>query len=189
MARTDLSENLIHFTKGATREDAFKNLLAIIQDGTIFANNGMIKGELNCVCFTEAPIEALDEKYYERYSPFGILLPKEYIYEQGGRPVIYQADEEYSILPDKIKWRHVRYEYSPKRYDWTWEREWRINKNVDISEKTAIIVVLDNSWAQRLLAEHEEIQEQNAYSYSQVLDDLEIQMLYESFDWHIITIK
>lgn len=60
-----------------------------------------------------------------RYSAFGVVVSKTWLFNQGGRPVINQANEEYVQLPDSLKYRHVRYE--PHRgIDHAWEREWRI---------------------------------------------------------------
>lgn len=55
------------------------------------------------------------------------MVPKQWLYVQGGRPVIYQSDKEFYDLPEAIRWRHVRYEpASSPPIDFTWEREWRI---------------------------------------------------------------
>ena len=37
----------------------------------------------------------LSESKSYRYEPFGIGVKKEWLYEKGGRPVIYSSDEEY----------------------------------------------------------------------------------------------
>jgi hypothetical protein len=87
-----------------------------------------------CVCFTEAPLAEmaslfasaamLDEAQALRYEPFGVGVPKDWLFRTGGRSVIYQSDAEYELLPDDFRWRHCRYE--PPDIDFTWEREWRI---------------------------------------------------------------
>lgn len=64
------------------------------------------------MCFSEAPLAALEKgllngSAYSRYSPFGVLFNKSYIYAQGDRPVIYQSYEEYEPLPPSHNWRHV----------------------------------------------------------------------------------
>jgi hypothetical protein len=65
-----------------------------------------------------------------RYKPFGVMVSKSWLFSQGGRPVIYQPDEEFELLHESQRFRHVRYEPnapSPdRRVDFTWEREWRI---------------------------------------------------------------
>jgi len=65
-----------------------------------------------------------DEANVLRYEPFGVGVPKEWLFQRGGRPVIYQSDAEYERLPGDFRWRHCRYE--PPDVDFTWEREWRI---------------------------------------------------------------
>jgi len=78
------------------------------------------------VCFTEAP-ENVFHQVLGRYKPFGIQVPKSWLFEKGGRPVIYQAAGEYELLDEKIRWRHVRYEpHTTAPIDFSWEREWRI---------------------------------------------------------------
>jgi hypothetical protein len=88
--RIDLSDKLIHFTKGNSGEDPFAVLQRIIAERRLIAGNGMIKGGYQCVCFTEAPISAITEAFvnrvqFARYSPFGLMFEKSWIYDCGGR--------------------------------------------------------------------------------------------------------
>lgn len=94
----------------------------------------MIKGDYTCVCFTEAPVGKLAhifsrrKDYGIRYSPFGIMFSKNYLYDAGARTVIYSPEGDFNILPESMKYRHVRYEPSNKfPVDHTWEREWRLH--------------------------------------------------------------
>jgi hypothetical protein len=57
----------------------------------------------------------INEDYYSRYSPFGIMVSKQWLFAQGGRPVIYQSAEEYQLLTENHRWRHVLYETSIQR--------------------------------------------------------------------------
>jgi len=42
--------------------------------------------------------------------------------------VIYQTDNDFNILPEELRWRHVRYEPAgDQAIDFTWEREWRMH--------------------------------------------------------------
>ena len=131
--RPDISNNLIHFTKGPEAE-AFPLLQQIIAERSLRGGNGMIRGGHRCVCFTEAPLHSLENGLvnpfaYARYAPFGIVTSKRYLFAQGGRPAIYQSDEEYDLLSDDQKWRHVRYEPNGEpMIDFSWEREWRITQ-------------------------------------------------------------
>lgn len=131
MIRGDLSNRLIHLTRGPTLQEAAANFQSILSQGCLLGSNRDIRGGFNCVCFSEAPLGTLTQTLAAptengmRYSAFGVIVSKIWLFNQGGRPVIYQANEEYVHLPDSLKYRHVRYE--PHRgIDHTWEREWRI---------------------------------------------------------------
>ena len=126
MKRSDVSSYLYHWVSGENKENAFKQLSDIVSAGKILANNSMIKGGYFCICFTETPIQ-INFAHKTRYSSFGFRFKKKYIFNLGGRPVIYQPDSEYDLLPEELRWRHVRYELDKVTpIDFTWEREWRI---------------------------------------------------------------
>lgn len=154
--RQDISKNLIHFTKNSSqrisfRDDkktAFENLLSIVTKGKIYSSSvALIKGSHRVVCFTEAPLINLERLVnaggYSTYSPFGILISKRLLFEKGGRPVIYQTDEEYNNLNKSNNWRHVRYNpLAEPPIDLTWEREWRIKADYfEIDESNSKIVL------------------------------------------------
>ena len=131
-SRFDISDCLIHFTKGESQEDAFARLRAIIDERRLIAGNYMVRGGYRCVSFTEAPIEAFVDPFvrrfpFTRYSQFGLMFHKPWVYDRGGRPVIYQPESDFDVLPEEFRWRHVRYEPTAEQIiDFTWEREWRI---------------------------------------------------------------
>ena len=156
MSRLDLSPYLIHFTSDESTEKAFKRLQKIIFEKRIIGNNRLIRGGYKCVCFSEAPISSLSNglinpRYYSRYSPFGVLFPKSWIFSKGGRPVIYQTEEEFNSLPVSHKWRHVLYRPDlDETIDFSWEREWRIKCDyLEFGPDIAQIVVLDKFWAKQ----------------------------------------
>ncbi|MCP4162607.1 MAG: DUF2971 domain-containing protein [Deltaproteobacteria bacterium] len=154
--RDDISNKLVHLTKGQNENETIKGfkdnriqaittLKDIISKRKLIGNTGYIKGKYKCVCFSEAPISKLshilaEEKVSFRYQPYGLIFNKKWLYEKGGRPVIYGPTSEYDLLPEDLKYRHVRFELS-KEYpvDHTWEREWRIKtdelefKEIDVS--------------------------------------------------------
>lgn len=146
VARRDIASIAIHWTKakpasssflrrGQPRIDASIILDNIVRESRLLGGNGFIKGGHICVCFTEAPLAEMvavfasatlvGEEIALRYEPFGVGVSKEWLFERGGRPVIYQSDGEYDLLPEEFRWRHCRYE--PPDVDFTWEREWRIS--------------------------------------------------------------
>lgn len=156
MNRRDINENLTHWIKAESYEDAFRSLVSIASEAQLVGNNGRIKGGFNCVCFTEAP-EDVFHAIDTRYQPFGIQIKKTWLANKGGRNVIYQPDTEFDLLPDELKWRHVRYEPNANPpIDFSWEREWRVRTNCLTLEPADVsLLVPDSSWHQRLLEEHE----------------------------------
>jgi hypothetical protein len=77
-----------------------------------------------------------------RYAPFGVMVDKSWLFSRGGRPVIYQPENEYFQLPEAFRHRHVRYE-PDNGIDFTWEREWRIPGDVEIQPANVTLVVPD----------------------------------------------
>ena len=58
MQRDDLSNKLIHFTKG-TDQEAADIFLKIINESRLLGGKGFIKGGYSCICFTESPVAKL----------------------------------------------------------------------------------------------------------------------------------
>src|SRR6185436_13387898 len=97
MIRSDLSQRLIHLTRDIGGSTGFKNFESIIATKTLKGNNGHIRGGYKCICFTEAPISALGQILFNghgeiRYSPYGFMFKKDYLFQHGARPVIYQPE-------------------------------------------------------------------------------------------------
>ena len=125
----------------------------------------MIKGDHICVCFTEAPPVCLttegsfNSQYFSRYSPFGFEFSKKYIFEKGGRPVIYSPDEEYQEENKQFNWRHIRYDptENDKRIDFTWEREWRLKTyKLKLDPNEVKLVLPNKEWIDKFIKDHEE---------------------------------
>ncbi len=195
-ARSDISDKLVHFTSGASHEDAFQNLRSILRDGQIVGYSSKIRGNFNCVCFTEAPLTSVEQglvnpKAHSRYSPFGLMFEKAQVFELGGRPVIYQSEGEYALLPESHQWRHVRYEPSAKPpIDLTWEREWRIKTSALILKPEEVAVIVpDSGWAERLIGEHEQGEDWRVYEYTTIMDAFLAEQYREAFAWRIVTLR
>ncbi len=148
MIKDDLSNKLIHFTKGDAQQ-AIKNFHSILSQKKLVAGTHGIKGDFKCVCFTESPIAkfshilANPKLYNFPYAPFGIMVDKAWLFEKGGRPVIYQPDEDYDLLEASIKYRHKTYD-PLKGIDFTWEREWRIHIDELPLDPTQTTIVVPN---------------------------------------------
>lgn len=90
------------------------------------------------------------------------MVYKKDVYELGGRPVLYLEDKYLSQLPADIQWRHQKFEptFTDVKYDWTWEREWRIIGDFNLDGVYFEAIVPSYSYAKRLIDElnEEEIQ-------------------------------
>jgi hypothetical protein len=152
------------------------------------------------VCFSEAPLIDLknglvNEHAYSRYSPFGIMVTKKWLFALGGRPVIYQPLKEYWSLPESHRWRHVTYELRELfgETDFTWEREWRIKCDaLELDERNAQVVVPSRSWSDRLIRESERDNDYEVMQYAVIFG----QALAEAYRrppelvrWIIFTLK
>lgn len=146
--RADLSDWLIHFTKGRN-DEAYKKLVSILREG--------IKGYGRPICFTESPIIEFSKLFKlfsaypnPRFAPFGIAIRKEKLFELGGRPAIYLKNSEKKYLNQKIQYLHVTYD--PKQWDFSWQREWRINKEcLNLHKEDCVIIVQDETYAEDFL--------------------------------------
>ncbi len=152
MPRPDLSDDLIHWMKGDSYEEAFDVLVKIVVEENLLGGTGMIKGGYRCVCFTESPMNSF-HKIKGKYKPFGLAFTKRFMYSQGARPVIYQDDSEYDDLPESLQWRHVRFDLvGPPIVDFTWEREWRLLTDlVKLKPEHVKIILPSDSWREKLI--------------------------------------
>ncbi len=190
MIRGDLSNRLIHLTKGGSLDEASANFSKIILEGKLIGNTGYIRGNYTCVCFSEAPISVLSQVLSNpsvhgmRYAPLGVMVQKRWLFEKGGRPVIYQAESEYELLPEELRYRHVRYE--PHRgVDHTWEREWRIRTpELILNPESVTFVVPTRKWEDRFKQEHEENQKARALAYGDAAF-----LVIEKLHWHFIVLE
>jgi hypothetical protein len=195
-ARADVSDKLIHFTKGSSWPEAFDTLRKITNDRRLIAGTYMIRGGYPCVCFTEAPLAAvsaafLNDAFSSRYAPFGLMFDKSAVFDVGGRPVIYQPEDEYSSLPEVTRWRHVRFDLAGDSVvDFTWEREWRVRcDEFTFAPQHAVIVVPDYQWGDALVRAHRTEQRMRVEAYSTVLDHLIAEQFCEDFSWRVVTLR
>jgi hypothetical protein len=153
--RPDLTPYLIHLTKKLAKRTALENLISILQDGVIKRTDSFIKNAthgsgVKAACFMDVPFAALkyvcSSKNAERYQPYGVVVQKRSVYQQGGRPVLYLSDKEREKLkiPLRQLWRVVALEYDKKEdtwIDWQHEREWRCPKEFDLEKASCIALV------------------------------------------------
>lgn len=192
--RFDISDRLIHFTRGDECVDALGKLSAIIREGRLVAGNSpKNRGGYRCISFTEAPIAAfagtsVSRFPFSRCSQFGLMFEKNWVYERGGRPVIYQPDSDYHLLPEELRWRHVRFEPTREQpIDWTREREWRIpSDSLAFTPAEAAIVVPNERWANELRRVHDAHQDRIVEMYAEAIDQEIAEMWRRTFRWPVV---
>jgi hypothetical protein len=193
--RGDLSDRLIHLTRGDSEEFRIKNdraaqmkFLSIVRSKTVLGSAIGIKDGSKCICFSEAPIAVLARMLADResrYAPLGVMLDKTYLFARGGRPVIYQPPSELGALPADIQYRHV--DYDPvEGVDWTWEREWRVKADkLELDPAYVTLIVPRRSDADSLKEEYFNQQRGLVESYEST-DFLE---LMQTFPWHFLVLE
>ena len=147
--RSDLTTRLIHLTRpteiNGKKKHVHRVLFEILDSCTLKGSStasGFIVGNTPAVCLQDAPLHAVGQNcWFEqkwrkensrakmRYTPTGIMLPKRYVYSQGGRPVIYESTSDAKkYLPANEWWRIVNFDLSDEKniIDWSHEREWRV---------------------------------------------------------------
>lgn len=205
--RSDYSDNLFHLLKGASYDKCFSQLLEIVRDGVLRANNYKIKGGYNCVCFTETSLETLkadhrtnNKEIQERYKPFGFILDKRFMFKLGARPVIYQPDDDFEKLPEHLRWKHCRFELglfpSDKDINLTWEREWRLHNDLGLSPDHVKLFIPDDSYIDELKYQLRHCSTNNTeilyYELSQVFGNEQALLMAEALadenNWDIVTL-
>ena len=166
--RSDISMGLVHLTKENETLNAFQVLMKILQEQKLIGSinqvvngspQGFICGNDPVVCFQDVPLFSVSENILLeqqirqetkspkiRYSDFGLRFDKRYIFEKGGRPVIYEKTETAKgFLPPEEYWRIVRLDLdnSDNIVDWTHEREWRIKGDFNF-ELNQVEILLSN---------------------------------------------
>jgi hypothetical protein len=136
--RADISDWVVHYTRN-TNQNAKLNLESILSSGIIDKGKG--------ICFTESPIIEFSKLFrlFEEYRtpmlcPYGVAVRKEWLFQKGGRPVIYLAKGEEDYLSEPIK--HLYEQYDPEKPDFTWLREWRLKQPVlQLSPEDTLVIL------------------------------------------------
>lgn len=190
MIRDDIGSRLIHLTKDEPDQAAADAFLTIVSERKLRGGTGCIKGGYQCVCFSEAPVSKLSHilanpmAHGMRYKPFGVMVEKSWLFERGGRPVIYQTDAEYELLDEAHRFRYVRYE--PSAVDFTWEREWRIRSaELDLEPANTTLVVPNREWEKWAQDQHVAMLSRRAL----VLNGLIGPRSVTDFPWHFMVLE
>ncbi len=170
--RPDMTDTLSHFVRAQDRNAAFEILRCILDERLLRGGAGMIKGGHRCVCMTDTPAPFFAKHFGQRrrdgtsFQPFGIQLPKAWVAQRGGLPVIYQPSALYSTLTPEQRFRHVTFELTgARKIDFTWEREWRIPTEALPIEPGVAKVIVHPAYEKLLWQWHEYEQDLHARSY------------------------
>lgn len=167
LVRRDVGDLLFHFTRSVEPNNvslSFSEGHTLYMDGSassvlrkilhqekLVGSSRWTYGE-DAVCFTEAPIQEFNSVFSlvsiastvaerPRYEPYGIAVTKKWLFEQGGRPVIYDDTNSFLQYPETLRYRFVPYDPT-NGTDFTWEREWRIRtKELKLDPKHTLVVV------------------------------------------------
>jgi hypothetical protein len=119
------------------------------------------------------------------------MFEKNWVFERGARPVIYQPDDEFYQLPEEIRWRHVRYEpagWPP--VDFAWEREWRLHGDeLLFLPSEAVLVVPNQEWVSFVFDIWDSQQALEVEAYSTILDQLVLEQMHERCPWRIVSLE
>lgn len=165
MPRIDMSNELFHWTKGQTDEDAFEVLYRIVSERRLLGGQKMRRGQHTSISFTEAPIDCF-QSTPSNYGRFGIGVSKPWLFEIGGRPVIYQPSHDYDLLHPTIQWRHVTYDLREgATVDYAWLREWRIpTEELFLDDDEFFVLVPHQKWADEINRRHDAAEYEWAHS-------------------------
>jgi hypothetical protein len=151
--RSDMTNWLIHFTRKDSDAGVspHRRLLSILEQGVLrpgwSERNGRrtVYGQYPAVCFTEQPLSAFLAYLSARTSDsmisgYGVVVHKQDMYAEGGRPVFYDSCDELRAtdpgfvagtrmvhgFPPEKQYRYVAFNPNANTpIDWTHEREWR----------------------------------------------------------------
>ena len=119
------------------------------------------------------------------------MFEKNWIFERGGRPVIYQPDSDFGLLPEDLRWRHAWFEPTgDKVIDFTWEREWRLCcDEMVFTPADAVIVVPNKQRANDLRRIHDAHQDMIVELYAEAIDQDIAEVWREDFRWRVVPLE
>ncbi|WP_461481441.1 hypothetical protein [Porticoccus sp.] len=169
--RIDLTHRVVHLVRAETDEQALEVLFQIAYDEFLSGTNRAVIGGSRVICFSEAPeSEFIKEKYHFR--PFGVSVSKKWLFNQNGRPVIYQPKSEHCFIDPSMHWKIVSYSPTEDEWvDWSWQREWRIQADrLELPSDEAVFLVPSEAWKEKLEGLYIQEEEYRAMCESLCLD-------------------
>ena len=157
----ELSQHLVHLTgrsrgtnavdPGIRQMTAEQRLAAILQSGTLraFPPYG---GSSPVVSFSECGADGTAYMISDMgFEPWGIIVPRQFVYDAGGNPVMHVRPEhsDLSSWPEPLRSLAVRLEAGSS--DWLGEREWRVpcasaQPGLSIAGAVSGIIVAEPHW-------------------------------------------
>lgn len=159
----DLSNFLVHFTKQEEDGDDYNKIMSILGNRKLKALNpfGIAKSkgreDQNVTCFSEIPPGYWKRIIKRRKTKFGIAFHRRFILERGGIPVWYLCNQSnaYNSVIDLINnadndnpiWNITPFIDAPglygnSRYEFEWEREWRIAGDLCFLENNVAFLLI-----------------------------------------------
>lgn len=167
--RSDISTYISHLTRKTDKKEALEVLYEILKSQKLIgssADRGFIIGDNPAVCFQDIPLYGVSQNIFHeqlnrkelgdklRYNAVGLAFEKQYIFNNGGRPVFYeQKSIAKALLPKEEWWRIVSFDLkdSDNIIDWTHEREWRIKGDLEFELNDVVILLTKQKMYRRLI--------------------------------------
>lgn len=167
----DLSDYVVHFTKGGD-DAGYKTIMSILGDRVLIRGSvafgaareiSEVAESQRCVCFSEVPLGFLERLASRRRSSYGIIFTKQFLLEKGGAPLWYleqgtapqqamvaliKAHRSNGTNPGDPLWTItplVDFPSGPTssyKYDFRWEREWRVASDVAFIESDVAALLI-----------------------------------------------
>ncbi|GAA0400635.1 hypothetical protein GCM10009541_49730 [Micromonospora gifhornensis] len=164
----DMSDYLVHFTENEV------NLVSILQEGEIrpggpFGSAANLEdrlGSQKSVCLSEVPLDQLN-RLMARHGRYGLGFTRDFIRQRGGARVWYlDRDAPAQIAfnemvrqamiggvnPAAEIWRLTPFidRVTPGKYEFEWEREWRVVGGLSFEHSDLAFVLLPNGDRQKV---------------------------------------
>lgn len=137
--RADYLDGLIQNVPGASHS-ALATLARIVQQRRLLSSSRAIRGGTRVVCFTAATLAQLQSLHTFRahrrrwdFEPYGIGVARQWLAQQGGRPVLYGDETLWARLSAAERPFFQRRLCGRQTViDWSIEREWRHVGDLDL---------------------------------------------------------
>ncbi|TWU16085.1 hypothetical protein [Allorhodopirellula heiligendammensis] len=150
-------DDLLLADPAAAARDAIDTLCRIVRCQRLIAGATTSDQAAGVVCFSAVELpELLAARTYRShlhrwdYEPFGIAIERRAALRMGMQPVVYGDRVTRQKLPTH---QRFRFQSAGTTYDWTKEREWRSNTDIDLSRLgmgEVLIFVPDENSARRV---------------------------------------